>query len=118
MNLGDGLRARPSSVEKNDHTIPRLIKFLLGKGVAQIACGNFHSAAVTEFGEVYTWGQNDVGQLGSNDRSDQKAPKKVNDISGNKMCQIACGFSSCGALVGRNLPFRMEKNNMGTFFYK
>ena len=35
-----------------------------GKHVASIACGASHAAAVTNTGDLYTWGLGDRGQLG------------------------------------------------------
>ena len=38
--------------------------------VVSIACGHFHSVAVTGEGEVFTWGRNNEGQLGHGGQSD------------------------------------------------
>lgn len=44
---------------------PKLITgVLLGKRVTHIHAGYRHSAAVTEDGELYTWGEGDYGRLG------------------------------------------------------
>ncbi|GMF11013.1 unnamed protein product [Phytophthora lilii] len=43
----------------------------------QVACGKHHSAAVTDAGDVYTWGQNYEGQLGQVLKT---LPKEVNTI--------------------------------------
>lgn len=32
-----------------------------GKKIKQVACGFKHTAAITEDGELYTWGDNKVG---------------------------------------------------------
>lgn len=36
---------------------------LMGKVVAHVACGGFHSAAILESGELYTWGGGEHGQV-------------------------------------------------------
>ena len=36
---------------------------LVGKMVAHVACGGFHSAAILESGELYTWGGGEHGQV-------------------------------------------------------
>ena len=36
----------------------------LEERITQIACGKRHSAAITENGQLYTWGSNEYGQLG------------------------------------------------------
>lgn len=49
------------SIQKN----PKLITGALsGKNVKCVCAGYRHSAAVTEDGELYTWGEGDYGRLG------------------------------------------------------
>lgn len=36
---------------------------LMGKKVGHVACGGFHSAAILESGELYTWGGGEHGQV-------------------------------------------------------
>ncbi|CBJ31000.1 conserved unknown protein [Ectocarpus siliculosus] len=44
---------------------PRRVRGLLeGRRTESIACGGFHTAAVTTDGECYTWGKEDFGMLG------------------------------------------------------
>ena len=38
---------------------------LSGKVVASVACGSHHSLALTNEGDVFAWGQNNCGQIGS-----------------------------------------------------
>lgn len=35
----------------------------MGKKVAHVACGGFHSAAILDSGELYTWGGGEHGQV-------------------------------------------------------
>lgn len=42
----------------------RQVDSLAGLRVTLVAAGNWHSAAVTECGDLYTWGWNQSGQLG------------------------------------------------------
>lgn len=48
---------------------PDPLPTLQGKGVIQVAIGDYHSAALTDNGEMWTWGQGDAGQLGLGDVS-------------------------------------------------
>ena len=43
---------------------PCLVEALAGIRVKAIACGNWHSLALSEYGDVYSWGWNEHGQLG------------------------------------------------------
>jgi len=44
--------------------IPKLVKTLSDKVVVQIACGEYHTLALTDKGDVYAWGRGFEGQLG------------------------------------------------------
>lgn len=35
----------------------------MGKKVSHVACGGFHSAAILDTGELYTWGGGEHGQV-------------------------------------------------------
>ncbi|KAI9908408.1 hypothetical protein PsorP6_004336 [Peronosclerospora sorghi] len=56
---------------------PHLLHGFDGDKVVQVACGAFHSAAVTEKGHVYSWGKEDYGMLGVGQTSDQQIPKRI-----------------------------------------
>uniref|UniRef100_A0A0R3RI71 RCC1 domain-containing protein 1 n=1 Tax=Elaeophora elaphi TaxID=1147741 RepID=A0A0R3RI71_9BILA len=44
---------------------PKLVESLTSLTVVQIACGGWHSVALTDDGDVYLWGWNKYGQLGN-----------------------------------------------------
>ena len=43
--------------------------------VVDISCGYYHSALVTEEGEVWTWGEGDGGKLGQGAGEDCDTPR-------------------------------------------
>ena len=45
-------------------TQPTLVKALAGIKTLSIVCGHWHNLALSEFGDVYSWGWNEHGQLG------------------------------------------------------
>lgn len=59
------------------YNTPKMIEGLQGKHVRDIACGSAYSAAITSNGELYTWGQGHLGQLGHGDSSNHSKPKQV-----------------------------------------
>lgn len=63
--------------------IPRKLNFTLtGKKVICISCGDSFSVVVTNNGEVYSWGRNDVGQLGiENNNNDQFHPCRITSLA-------------------------------------
>ena len=56
---------------------------LVGKKVISVACGSLHCVACTEKGEVYTWGDNDEGQLGDGTTNAVQRPKLVSSLQVN-----------------------------------
>jgi alpha-tubulin suppressor-like RCC1 family protein len=45
--------------------------------IVDVACGSAHSIALSEFGEVYVWGLNKHGQLGTGDRNQLYKPTSL-----------------------------------------
>lgn len=43
---------------------PKLVESLRNKVVVDVSVGSLHCIACTEDGDVYTWGDNDEGQVG------------------------------------------------------
>lgn len=43
---------------------PKLIAKLSNKRIVSIACGMYHSLALSDIGDVYSWGRGFEGQLG------------------------------------------------------
>ncbi len=51
-----------------------------GKGVRAVACGGFHSVALSDTGSVYCWGGGDKGQLGLGNDKSQTLPCVVDAL--------------------------------------
>nr|XP_029507289.1 RCC1 and BTB domain-containing protein 1-like isoform X7 [Oncorhynchus nerka]XP_029507359.1 RCC1 and BTB domain-containing protein 1-like isoform X7 [Oncorhynchus nerka] len=73
---------------------------LLNKRVTEVACGSHHSLALTNTGEVYAWGYNNCGQVGSGSTANQPTPRRVSNCLQNKVVvSITCGQTSSLAVV-------------------
>ncbi|XP_046386640.1 E3 ubiquitin-protein ligase HERC2 isoform X3 [Ischnura elegans] len=70
---------------------PRKVAALQGKKVISIATGSLHCVACTDTGEVYTWGDNDEGQLGDGTTNAIQRPRLVAALQGKKITRVACG---------------------------
>ncbi|XP_028301238.1 E3 ubiquitin-protein ligase HERC2 isoform X2 [Gouania willdenowi] len=70
---------------------PRQVQGLQGKKVIVIATGSLHCVCCTEDGEVYTWGDNDEGQLGDGTTNAIQRPRLVAALQGKKINRVACG---------------------------
>lgn len=78
---------------------PKLIETLRSKRVRDISCGSSHSAAITNSGELYTWGLGEYGRLGHGDNLTQLKPKLVQTLSGHRIVQVACGSRDAQTLA-------------------
>eukprot|EP00742_Colponemidia_sp_Colp-10_P002210 GILJ01002363.1.p1 GENE.GILJ01002363.1~~GILJ01002363.1.p1 ORF type:complete len:646 (-),score=71.18 GILJ01002363.1:240-2123(-) len=81
---------------------PTVIVDLKEKAICHIACGSYHSAAVSENGEVYTWGMNDHGQLGLGNLDNTSRPRLVEFLKEKGVQQVVCGGSHTGVTVARS----------------
>jgi alpha-tubulin suppressor-like RCC1 family protein len=66
--------------DEEKHTSPVLVEELQGKGVRAVACGGFHSVALSDTGSVYCWGGGDKGQLGLGNDKSQTLPCVVDAL--------------------------------------
>ncbi|XP_064173088.1 probable E3 ubiquitin-protein ligase HERC4 isoform X1 [Anguilla rostrata] len=77
--------------DNNDRHFPVLLKSLRSQRVVYICCGEDHTAALTKEGGVFTFGAGGYGQLGHNSTNHEINPRKVFELMGNVVTQIACG---------------------------
>ncbi|XP_069546096.1 probable E3 ubiquitin-protein ligase HERC4 isoform X5 [Brachyistius frenatus] len=77
--------------DSNDRGFPALLKSLRSQRVIYISCGEDHTAALTKLRGVFTFGAGGYGQLGHNSTNHEINPRKVFELMGNVVTQIACG---------------------------
>ncbi|CAB1347217.1 unnamed protein product [Coregonus sp. 'balchen'] len=87
---------------------------LLNKRVMEVACGSHHSLALTNTGEVYAWGYNNCGQVGSGSTANQPTPRRVSNCLQNKVVvSITCGQTSSLAVVENGEVYGWGYNGNG-----
>ncbi|XP_063743420.1 RCC1 and BTB domain-containing protein 1-like isoform X4 [Eleginops maclovinus] len=87
---------------------------LLNKKVTEVACGSHHSMALTDSGEVYAWGYNNCGQVGSGSTANQPTPRRVSSCLQNKVAvSIVCGQTSSLAVVDNGEVYGWGYNGNG-----
>ncbi|GFP97792.1 ultraviolet-b receptor uvr8, partial [Phtheirospermum japonicum] len=77
-----------------DATQPRLVDSLTFSSVDFVACGEFHTCAVTMSGELYTWGDGThyAGLLGHGTDISHWIPKRISGpLDGLQVATVACG---------------------------
>ncbi|WOL02321.1 E3 ubiquitin-protein ligase [Canna indica] len=73
---------------------PRLLESLALCSAELVACGEFHTCAVTSSGELYTWGDgtHNVGLLGHGNDVSHWIPKRVSGpLEGLQVAYVTCG---------------------------
>jgi RCC1 and BTB domain-containing protein len=53
---------------------PQMVDALFGKHIVKVACSYYHTVAVSDDDEVFSFGRNDYGQLGQGDNEDKHIP--------------------------------------------
>ncbi|KAG4183437.1 hypothetical protein ERO13_A09G109800v2 [Gossypium hirsutum] len=73
---------------------PKLIDALSNTNIELVACGEYHTCAVTLSGDLYTWGDGmyNFGLLGHGNEVSHWVPKRVNGpLEGIHVSSISCG---------------------------
>jgi hypothetical protein len=94
--IGDNGRLGHGDME--DRSFPCEVDVLRGRQCCKIGIGSNHTLAVTDIGQLYTWGQGSAGQLGLG--SDRKP--RLEDQHTPQLCEY---------LVGKNIRFIAGGNN-------
>ena len=74
-----------------------------GKKIVKISCGSMHAVAITDAGEVKTWGYSEDGRLGHPEAGDELVPRLVTFLTGKKVKDIVCGSAFSLAVTGRKV---------------
>lgn len=77
-----------------DSSHPKLITATSGLSVDHVACGEFHTCAVTLSGDLYTWGDgaHSPGLLGHGNDTSHWIPKQLcGPVSGLHVSSVSCG---------------------------
>ena len=98
------------SVRRNDHVFqPSPLKQpFRNVPIAMVAAGDQHALFLTQKGEVFACGVNDVGQLGTGDLNDRSAPQQVefeSSQSDSTIKVVAAGHSTSAAINSQGQLF-------------
>ncbi|CAN0164477.1 unnamed protein product [Ectocarpus sp. 6 AP-2014] len=81
--------------------------------VEQLACGYYHTVALSRAGEVVAFGRNDYGQLGLGHRESTWQGGQVPDLAGKRIIQVACGSYHTISLDDEGRVYPFGRNNHG-----
>ncbi|PWA59608.1 Brevis radix-like domain-containing protein [Artemisia annua] len=92
FSWGEELGGRLGHGIDTDVLHPKLIDALSNTNIELLACGEYHTCAVTLSGDLYTWGEGHFGILGHGNEVSHWVPKRVNGpLEGIHVSAIACG---------------------------
>ena len=74
------------------------VRALSDFAVAFVACGEEYSACITRARNVYSWGLNNVGQLGSGDYENKIEPFLLPEMSNRGVESLTCSQSQAFAV--------------------
>ncbi|XP_036038711.1 probable E3 ubiquitin-protein ligase HERC6 isoform X2 [Onychomys torridus] len=99
---------------KGINLTPMKIKALAGIKIIQVSCGHYHSLALSEDGQVFSWGSNSQGQLGlGKNFPSQASPQKVKELEGIPLAHVAAGGNHSFALSLTRTSFGWGSNSVG-----
>uniref|UniRef100_A0A8D1RVL6 HECT and RLD domain containing E3 ubiquitin protein ligase family member 6 n=1 Tax=Sus scrofa TaxID=9823 RepID=A0A8D1RVL6_PIG len=82
--------------------------------IIQVSCGHYHSLALSEDGQVFSWGKNSDGQLGlGKEVPSQASPQRVRSLEGIPLAQVAAGGAHSFALSLPGTSFGWGSNRAG-----
>ena len=84
---------------------PRRLERLAQKCVSHISACGFHTAAVTDAGELYTWGEGKFGRLGHYHERNSHVPQLVESLLGKRPRQVSCGGFHTAVVTDDGLLF-------------
>ena len=111
---GDNSMGQLGLGDRDPRHTPRLLPRLQHESVIQVACGKFHSLALTMESVVYAWGCNEQGQLGTENRDAScVCPNPVLVLHSLFIAQINAGAAHSFALTSSGSLFSWGRNNFG-----
>ena len=96
-----------------DMRTPCLVEALMGKRVLQVAAGCYHTAAVTNECELFTFGCGNLGQLGHGGIQNEWVPRKVNMPNDKRVQQVAAGVTHTAAITSEGELFTFGSGKEG-----
>ena len=92
-SFGNGKHGQLGHGEPRAEPNPRRVHALGHARILGIACGDFHTLALDDGGNVYTWGAGGHGELGHGNLSHQIEPRRLDSLRRRSLVFAACGAS-------------------------
>ncbi|XP_063404093.1 serine/threonine-protein kinase Nek8-like [Mytilus trossulus] len=93
--------------------IPRYLEGQSAVNIQHVACGDFHTACLTDRGILMTFGSGANGCLGHGNHNDVAQAKIVEALLGCEVTQISCGASHVIAVTNEHEVFSWGRGDNG-----
>ena len=93
--------------------IPFLVKTFSNDRIVAVSCGDSHTAVITENKDLYTFGNNDRGQLGLGSSVNKDIPTMVRPISYQGVITVSCGSRHTAIITKNNQLHTFGSNDQG-----
>ncbi|CBJ27252.1 conserved unknown protein [Ectocarpus siliculosus] len=81
--------------------------------VTDVACGQEHTLALLETGQVFSWGNGSNGRLGLGDTRDRSSACHIEALQGIEIEAVFCGVSHSLAVCSTGTSYAWGKNDCG-----
>lgn len=115
FSWGDGDYGKLGNGGSDNSKVPKIVEKLkvLNVCVTKVYCGNQFSAAITDQGQVYTWGKGNSYRLGHGNESHVRYPMLVEALKNKKVEDLAVGGVHVLALTDSGTVYGWGRNDCG-----
>ncbi len=110
----DDTTSSSTNTNDDDVTSPNvLFPEMKNTKIITVSAGDYHSAAITNDGILYTWGRNNYGQLGLGNNIDKNTPQKGNVNSSTGWKALSTGHNHAVAITADGKLYAWGANESG-----
>jgi len=115
LTWGRGLYGGLGHGNEDSVNVPTIVETLFKERVISISMGQHHACAITDHGDVYTWGKGEQGQLGQGEINLDICllPTRIAALNRRGACRAACANASTYVITERGTVYVFGFNQGG-----